>query len=128
MQILLIFSLVIAILGVLFALQNNDPVTVRFLFWQYQSSSALIIMLSILAGVLISLFASLPTMGKDKWAQRGLRKKGSELEKQLAQANERLSQSEAREKELEIALEQARQGPVPPEAVEEPEEPPAANL
>ncbi len=123
MQILLIFSLVIAILGVLFAVQNNEPVTVRFLFWDYQSSSALIIMLSILAGVLISLFASLPSMGKNKWAQRGLRKKGGELEKQLTQANERLSQAELRIKELEAELEQARQAPLPAEGVDEPEGP-----
>ena len=50
----LIVSSVLLLAVVLFALQNAQAVTVRFLFWQLQSSVALIALAATAAGVLIA--------------------------------------------------------------------------
>jgi putative membrane protein len=111
MQVLLIFSLIIAILAVLFAVQNNDPVTISFLFWSWKSSSALVLMIAVLAGVLISLFASLPAMAKDKWGLRGQRKKTTELEASLNEYKVKLAEVQQKNTDLEKALTAAKELP-----------------
>jgi lipopolysaccharide assembly protein A len=111
MQVLLIFSLIIAILAVLFAVQNNDPVTISFLFWSWKSSSALVLMIAVLAGVLISLFASLPAMARDKWGIRGHRKKNTELEASLNEYKVKLAEAQQKNADLEKALAAAKELP-----------------
>jgi lipopolysaccharide assembly protein A len=111
MQVLLIFSLVIAILAVLFAIQNNDPVTISFLFWNWKSSSALVLMTAVLAGVLISLFASLPAMARDKWGLRSHRKKTTELEVSLNEYKVKLAEAQQKNADLEKALAAAKESP-----------------
>lgn len=108
MQILLIFSLIISILAVIFAVQNNQQVTVSFLFWSYTGSSALIIILSVLTGVLISLLAGLPSMAKNSWNLRGQRKKISEMETELSDTNAKLAAAEQKNADLESALSEAK--------------------
>jgi uncharacterized integral membrane protein len=107
MQIWLIFSLIISILAIIFAVQNNQQVTVSFLFWSFTGSSALIIILSVLTGVLISLLAGLPSMAKNSWNLRGHRTKISELETELSETNAKLDASEEKNTELEAALSDA---------------------
>lgn len=111
MQILLIFSLIISILAVIFAVQNNQQVTVSFLFWSYTGSSALIIILSVLTGVLISLLAGLPSMAKNSWNLRGHRKKINELETELSETNAKLASAEQKNADLESALSDAKSKP-----------------
>jgi uncharacterized integral membrane protein len=113
MQILLIFSLVIAVLAVLFAVQNNQPVTVRFLLWSIQSTSALVILVSILAGVLISLFASSPSMVRNKLNLRSQRKRIGELESELSATQTKLA---AAEQQLSAPPPGAVEVTAPPEA------------
>jgi putative membrane protein len=111
MQVLLIFSLIIAILAVLFAVQNNDQVTISFLFWSWKGSSALVIMLAVLAGVLISLFASLPAMARDKWGLRSHRKKNTELEASLNEHKVKLAEAQQKNADLEKTLATANELP-----------------
>ena len=61
MQIFLFFALIIAVLAVFFALQNSDPVTLKFAVWEFNSSLAFVLLLALLAGALISFFFSLPS-------------------------------------------------------------------
>lgn len=61
MQILLIFSLIMAFLVVLFALQNVDLVTIRFLVWETKGSLALVLIITLVAGALISYLTTLPS-------------------------------------------------------------------
>ncbi|NMP22712.1 LapA family protein [Sulfobacillus harzensis] len=50
----LILGLVFAILVAIFALQNNRPFAIRFLFWQFpRISEALVIIASVLLGVIL---------------------------------------------------------------------------
>jgi len=47
----------VALLGAaiaLFAIQNNSPVVIRFLGWQFAGPQSLVVLLSILAGVILT--------------------------------------------------------------------------
>jgi uncharacterized integral membrane protein len=54
MQSFLIGALGLAILTVIFALQNPIPVGVTFLVWKFEGSLALVLMLTFTLGVLVS--------------------------------------------------------------------------
>ncbi|QPD05224.1 MAG: hypothetical protein Nkreftii_002998 [Candidatus Nitrospira kreftii] len=55
----LLVALSLAILIALFALQNTFPVTVQFLFWEYQTSLVLVILGSTAIGAALSAIASI---------------------------------------------------------------------
>ena len=54
MHIFLFIAALIAILAVIFALQNAISITVSFLFWKAESSLALILILAFIAGLITS--------------------------------------------------------------------------
>ena len=80
MQIFLFFGLLISVLTVIFAIQNNAPTTVIFAIWTFHGSLALVLLVAVAAGSLISFFVSLPSNLKARWTIRQLRKKLTELE------------------------------------------------
>ena len=94
MQFFLFIALLIAAVAILFAAQNNDPAIVSFLFWEIQSSLAFILVASLLAGALISLFVSLPTNLKVRWMLRNQKKKITELETALDEQKTRVTELE----------------------------------
>ena len=53
MQSFLIVALGLAILTVVFALQNTVPVVVTFLIWKFEGSLAMVLMLTFALGVLV---------------------------------------------------------------------------
>jgi uncharacterized integral membrane protein len=83
MQIFLIVSLLIAALGVIFALQNTTSATVTFLAWTFHGSLALILLSALATGAFVSFLASLPTLLGTKWTVRRQKKKLTELESRL---------------------------------------------
>ncbi len=95
MQFFLFLALLIAALAILFAAQNNDSTIVSFLFWEIQSSTAFVLVVSVLAGALISFFVSLPSNLKMRWTLRNQKKKISELETSLQAQKTRLAELEA---------------------------------
>jgi putative membrane protein len=117
MQIFIIIALIIAVVAVIFALQNLAAVTVTFFFWSFHGSLALVLLLSVAAGVLISLLAGLPGMIRSRWTVASHKKKMVALE---SERNEHKTRSEEAEKEVRLleeqlaslsaALEQAQQG------------------
>ena len=80
MQVFLILSLIVALLAIVFTLQNMAPVTVVFLIWTFKGSLALVLFLALAAGAMICVFASLPTLIKGKWTIAGQKKKLVQLE------------------------------------------------
>ncbi|MDJ0736764.1 MAG: LapA family protein [Nostocaceae cyanobacterium] len=92
MRILTILALLIAIVTVVFALQNSTPVMVQFLGWRFEDSMALVLLLTFTLGVLFGLLVSLPTIVK------GIKKKGSLTRKieqqkhQIEDLNQKLSE------------------------------------
>lgn len=96
MQLYVIFSLILAILAVIFALQNADQTFVQILVWKFRSSLALVMLVSLAAGALISALASLPTLLRDKLTIRSQKKKVAELETSLAETKKKLDELQAR--------------------------------
>jgi putative membrane protein len=94
MQIFLFFALIIAVLAVFFALQNSDPVQVKFAIWEFRSSLAFVLLLALTAGVLISVFVSLPSNIRARWTIRQQRKKLNEHEASLTETKAKLDESE----------------------------------
>lgn len=111
MQVLLIFSLIVAVVAVLFAVQNADPTPVRFLFWKYDSPLAVTLLLAVLLGVLMSILFSLPSMTRSKLMIRNQRKKMTELENGLNDTKSQLVNSQLKVTELENALAEAKKPP-----------------
>jgi putative membrane protein len=94
MQILVFFSLLVAILAVGFAVQNSDATTVQFLVWKFQTPLAVALLLAMALGALISLLASSPSMIRSKNAIRKQKKQVSELEASLKAEKTRLAEAE----------------------------------
>lgn len=110
MQFLIILALLIAVVAVIFALQNTALVTISFLFWQFDGSLALVVLLAVLTGVLISVLASLPSIIKNQIGSNSKNKKIKEHEGLISKLEERLA---AAKEELELYQ-------VPPEVPVEP--------
>jgi len=84
MQYLLIFiSLLLAVLATTFAFQNATPVTVTFLTSQFQVSLALLVIIALVSGMLMSLAAALPRLIRDALTIRTQKKKLAEIEASL---------------------------------------------
>jgi uncharacterized integral membrane protein len=102
MQLLLIVGIIIAILAVVFALQNAIPITVSFLVWKFESSLALVLLIAIALGILMSLLVSVPSMIKRRGMISSQKK---QLEKSLQRESEREKENESKNKESELPLE-----------------------
>ncbi|MEX0600231.1 MAG: LapA family protein [Rhodothermales bacterium] len=74
MRITLVISLLIAVLAVVFALQNPDPINVNLGPFDVTGSTALILMITFSLGVVVGILAALPTMVKRKNRIRHLEK------------------------------------------------------
>jgi putative membrane protein len=75
MQSFLIVALGLAILTVVFALQNTVPVVVTFLIWKFEGSLAMVLMLTFALGVLVSSLVSIPAIVKRRSATSNQKKK-----------------------------------------------------
>ncbi len=89
MQLMLIFGVVFAIGAVAFALQNNVAVTVTVALWQFNGSLALVLLMALGLGVLITGLVSSPTVIRRQWATARLRHQVTALEKDVAEQKTR---------------------------------------
>lgn len=62
---MVIVALVLLSLAVAFAFQNAIPIRVVFLFWQFEGSLALVLVVTFVLGVVVGLLASMP-----RWLKR----------------------------------------------------------
>lgn len=89
MQLALIFGIVIAAGAVIFALQNNIPVTVTLGLWSFDGSLALLLLLALGLGVLVAGLVSSPAVIRRQWAVSRLTRQVSDLESRLAEQEKR---------------------------------------
>ena len=54
----LIITLIIIAVVTVFSVQNAIPVVISFLFWEFEASLAIVLFLSVLAGVVIGVIAA----------------------------------------------------------------------
>lgn len=79
MQLLVIVGILVAIGGVVFALQNNVPVTVMFLVWRFDSSLAMVVLLALGIGAIIVALVSTPSALRSQWMLVRMRKEIASL-------------------------------------------------
>lgn len=80
MTVFLILALIIAILAVIFAVQNVTMVTISFIAWNINTSLAVALLIALGAGVLITLLVSVPGRIKGGWNSVSQKKKFTTLE------------------------------------------------
>jgi putative membrane protein len=100
MQLMLIAGIVFAIGAVLFALQNNVPVTVTFVLWRFDSTLAVVLLLALGLGSLIAALVSTPTVIRGQWGGARLRRPIDALEKEKARLAQRVAALEAEAERL----------------------------
>jgi putative membrane protein len=79
----LIFALVIAVIAVIFALQNTMTVTISFLAWKVTGSLSLVLLVTLAIGAVIGLLVLAPSTIRHTLAASGHLKRLSALEKEL---------------------------------------------
>jgi uncharacterized integral membrane protein len=94
MQILLIFSFIIAFIAIVFAIQNTAVTPIRFLVWESEGSLALILFIALVAGALISYLATAPTQIRQRMTISSQRKRLAEVESQLGSTQEELQKTQ----------------------------------
>ncbi|MEW6514963.1 MAG: LapA family protein [Pseudomonadota bacterium] len=84
MQLFTIFAMLFTAGGVMFAFQNNVPVTVNFFLWRFDSSLAMVMLLALVTGGIIVALVSTPATVKRQWALSRLQKRVTALEKECS--------------------------------------------
>ncbi|HJX72305.1 MAG TPA: LapA family protein [Bacteroidales bacterium] len=74
----LIFSLLLLMLAVIFAVQNSNGIIVKFLFWETAIPVALIVVISLSVGVILGLIFSIPGKKRVKTDNKKTENKTSE--------------------------------------------------
>jgi len=95
----LIVALVIAVLAVVFALQNSMLVTISFLSWTITGSLSLVLLATLAIGALIGLLVLAPTLLKNTIKASSQRKRIKALEHE---ASERKAKVVERQKPAQI--------------------------
>jgi len=83
MQLMLIAGIGFAIGAVVFALQNNSSVIVTLALWNFQGSLAVVLLVAVGLGVLITGLVSTPAVLRGQWAARRLRRQVADLESEI---------------------------------------------
>lgn len=84
----LILGIVLGVLSVVFALQNIAVITVTFFSWQFQGSLALILLMAVGMGIVISLLLVLPESISNYFRYRALKKDNESLQEELRKQKE----------------------------------------
>ena len=90
----LIFALIIAVIAVIFALQNTMTVTISFLAWEITGSLSLVLLVTLAIGAVIGLLVLTPSAIKNTIASSNHRKRIGLLEKQLDDQRARIADLE----------------------------------
>lgn len=88
MFIFFILGLILGGTAVVFALQNIEVITIIFFSWKMTGSLSLILLLSMLVGILVTLFILLPKSMSDYFKYRSLKKEIKKLEEELRKQKE----------------------------------------
>ena len=102
----MIFSLVLAfafaLVAVIFALGNKDPITVSFLTWSLEEQPlALVLLAAVALGILIGILLMSPSAIKRNLALAGQKRKLKGSEKELNKQKTKLTKIEEKEKAKE---------------------------
>jgi uncharacterized integral membrane protein len=123
----LIFALVIAVIAVIFALQNTITVTISFLAWEVTGSLSLVLLITLAIGAVIGLLVLAPSTIKNTLAASGHRKRIGTLEKELDEHKARVAELQkpnpVRPPSLPLEMPKPVTPPSPPSEMSKPETP-----
>ncbi|MEO5570990.1 MAG: LapA family protein [Bacteroidia bacterium] len=80
-----IIAVLIALLAVIFALQNSQMVMVKLYFWNVSGSMALIMLITLVIGMASGMLILFPNIYRNNSAIKSHKKKITEQEKQLSE-------------------------------------------
>ncbi len=113
----LIFALLIAVIAVIFALQNTITITISFLAWKVTGSLSLILLITLAIGATIGLLVLAPSAIKNTLAVSGHRKRIGVLEKELDEHKQRVAELQRPKAEIP-SPEPPQSNPVTPSSME----------
>lgn len=77
----IILTVLVAVVAVIFALQNSVAITVTFFSWSISGSLSLFLIVTLAIGILLGILTMTPSVFKHKRAASGLKKQVAVLEK-----------------------------------------------
>lgn len=92
----LIIGIIMGAAVVVFALQNVQTVMVTFLGWGFEGSVALIVILALLAGIIISWLMAIPSLLKGMVTESRLRGHNDALHRELEIHKQKLAETEGK--------------------------------
>lgn len=104
MRLFLILAVAIAILAIIFALQNAVPIAVNLGLWRLEISLALVLVLTLGVGVVVGLLVSVPSLMRQKWKLVHQQRQNKDLEKELNEQTQQLANQQKRIEYLENSL------------------------
>lgn len=104
MQLKYILALLFALMVAIFALLNAQPVTVEFIFDEFQISLALVILVSAFAGAVILGFLGVFRQVKESLKSREMNARIKKLEEQLKESADKHTKAELRLAEAEARI------------------------
>lgn len=94
MQLSVIVAIVLAVAGVMFAVQNGVPSTVVFFVWRYDGALGVILLLALALGALIVALISTPATLRSQWVIRRQHKEIDNLKTANAELRARAAELE----------------------------------
>lgn len=88
---LVIAGIVLAILLAIFALQNNVAVAVSFLMWRFESTLALVLLLSLVVGVVTVVLVTIPANWRRRTTLSRQRKELTELQNKVEEQKQKIA-------------------------------------
>ena len=85
------FGAILGALSVIFILENTSIVTITFLSWQFEGSLALILMLTLICGIIITLLLLLPSYIRDTFYMSALEKHKNGVDGELVETKRKLA-------------------------------------
>lgn len=86
MRIFIALALILALLVTIFAVQNNQPITISFLFWSIEGSLALVLMITLVLGIAIGALLMAPGSVRSRIQIGSLERTVRSLEEEKAAA------------------------------------------
>ena len=104
---LFIIGLLLGALVVIFALQNLAPVTVSLFAWEFEGSLALIVILAMLSGIIVSMLVSIPSAIRNSLRLSRLASQNQRLASELSAHKQALTETEVKlaEKDRPVVVE-----------------------
>ena len=86
MRALIALALILALLVTIFAVQNNADTTVKFLAWSVRGSAALVLMITLIAGIAVGLLLMIPGSVRNRLKVAELNRQVKSLENDVRTA------------------------------------------